>query len=101
MLNRIVSMYLDFAEFQALNRKPMYMRDWIAKLDDFLKLGGRDILTHAGKISHDEALKKAHAEYERYRKVSLSEPSPIERQFLEAVKKMKQLETRTPKRREK
>ncbi len=92
VLNRIVSMYLDFAEFQALNRKPMYMRDWIAKLDDFLKLGGRDILTHAGKISHDEALKKAHAEYERYRKVSLSEPSPIERQFLEAVKKMKQIE---------
>ncbi len=92
VLNRIVSMYLDFAELQALNRTPMYMRDWIAKLDDFLKLSGRDILTHAGKISHDKALGKAHAEYEQYRKERLNEPSRVERQFLEAVKEMKQLE---------
>lgn len=92
VLNRIVSMYLDFAELQALNRTPMYMRDWIAKLDDFLKLNGRDILTHAGKISHDKALGKAHAEYEQYRKERLNEPSRVERQFLEAVKGMKQLE---------
>jgi hypothetical protein len=92
VLNRIVSMYLDFAELQALNRTPMYMRDWIAKLDDFLKLSGRDILTHASKISHDKALGKAHAEYEQYRKERLNEPSRVERQFLEAVKEMKQLE---------
>lgn len=92
VLNRIVSMYLDFAELQALNRTPMYMRDWIAKLDDFLKLSGRDILTHAGKISHDKALGKAHAEYEQYRKERLNEPSRVERQFLEAVKELKQLE---------
>ena len=100
VLNRIVSMYLDFAELQALNRTPMYMRNWIAKLDDFLKLSGRDILTHAGKISHDKALKKAHAEYEQYRKECLNEPSRVERQFLEAVKEMKQIEnTRKRKRR--
>jgi len=92
ILNRIVSMYLDFAELQALNRTPMYMRDWITKLDDFLKLSGRDILAHAGKISHDEALAKAHAEYERYRKERLDESSPVERQFTAAVEKMKQLE---------
>lgn len=92
MLNRIVSMYLDFAELQALNRKPMYMRDWIAKLDDFLKLSERKILTHAGKISHDKALEKAHNEYEKYRKERLNEPSPVERQFIEAVKEMKQIE---------
>jgi len=61
-LNPIVTMYLDFAELQALNRKPMYMRDWIAKLDDFLKVSDRDILTHAGGVSHDEAIQKAHAE---------------------------------------
>ena len=91
MLNRIVSMYLDFAELQALNRKPMYMRDWIAKLDDFLKLSERKILTHAGKISHDKALEKAHIEYEKYRKERLNEPSPAERQFIEAVKEMKQI----------
>lgn len=91
MLNRIVSMYLDFAELQALNRKPMYMCGWIEKLDDFLKLSGRDILTHAGKISHDKALEKAHIEYEKYRKERLNEPSPVERQFIEAVKEMKQI----------
>jgi hypothetical protein len=86
-------MYLEFAELQALGRNPMYMRDWIAKLDDFLKLSGRDILLHVGKISHDKALEKAHAEYEQYREECLNEPSPVERQFLEAVKEMKQIET--------
>ena len=92
ILNRIVSMYLDFAELQALNRKPMYMRDWISKLDDFLKLSGRDILKHAGKISHDKALEKAHAEYKQYSKVRLNEPSQVEQQFLEAVKELEQIE---------
>src|SRR3989339_807269 len=92
ILNRIVSMYLDFAELQALNRKPMYMRDWISKLDDFLKLSGRDILKHAGKISRDKALGKAHAEYKQYCKVRLNEPSPVEQQFLEAVKDLEQIE---------
>ena len=92
VLNRIVNMYLEFAELQALNRKPMYMREWIEKLDDFLKLSGRDILTHAGKISHDKALEKAHAEYEQYLKERLNDPSPVERQFLEAVRKMHQIE---------
>jgi hypothetical protein len=53
LLNRIVTAYLEFAELQALEHKPMYMKDWIAKLDDFLKLSGRQLLTHAGKISHD------------------------------------------------
>jgi len=92
VLNRIVNMYLEFAELQALNRKPMYMREWIEKLDDFLKLSGRDILTHAGKISHDKALEKAHAEYEQYLKERLNEPSPVERKFLEAVREMNQIE---------
>lgn len=92
VLNRIVTMYLDFAELQALNRKPMHMKDWIAKLDDFMKLTGRDILTHAGKISHDKALKKAHAEYEQYLQQCLNEPSHVERQFLEAIKNTKQIE---------
>jgi virulence RhuM family protein len=47
-LNRIVTAYLEFAELQALNRRPMYMADWIAKLDDFLQLSDRQILRHAG-----------------------------------------------------
>lgn len=92
VLNRIVNMYLEFAELQALDRKPMYMQKWIEKLDDFLKLSGRDILTHAGKISHDKALEKAYAEYEQYRKERLNEPSRVEQQFLEAVREMKQIE---------
>jgi len=92
VLNRIVSMYLEFAELQALSRKPMYMREWITKLDDFLKVSGRDILKHTGKVSHEKALEKAYAEYEKYQKERLNEPSPVERQFLEAVKEMKQIE---------
>jgi len=64
VLNRVVTAYLEFAELQALDRKPMYMRDWIAKLDDFLRLGGRDILTHAGQISHEDAVKKSELEFE-------------------------------------
>ncbi len=87
-LNRIVTAYLEFAELQALNRKPMYMRDWIAKLDDFLKMSGREILTHAGKISHEEAVKKAELEFERYRTLHANEPSQVEKDFEEAIKKL-------------
>ncbi len=92
MLNRIVTAYLEFAEVQALNRRPMTMKDWIAKLDDFLKLSGRDILTHAGTISHDKALKKAHEEYEKYRAARMDAPSEAEKDFLEAEKEIKRIE---------
>lgn len=95
-LNRIVTIYLDFAELQALNRKPMYMKDWIAKLDEFLKVSERDILTHVGKISHEAVIEKARIEYEKFRKRSLEEPSPVERHFIEAVKEVKKLEQKKP-----
>jgi len=95
-LNRIVSIYLDFAELQALNRKLMYMNDWIAKLDDFLSISERDILTHSGMVSHEQALEKARAEYELYRKQMLEAPSSVERHFIEAVKEVKQLEKQKP-----
>jgi hypothetical protein len=65
-LNLIVSAYLDFAELQARSHRPMHMADWITKLDDFIRLSDRDILLHSGRISHQEAEKQAHAEYERY-----------------------------------
>ena len=91
-LNRIVTMYLDFAELQALNRKPMYMRDWITKLDDFLKISDRDILTHAGKISRDEAMKIAHTEYTIYRKQMLEEPSLVEVHFRKVIEEAKKIE---------
>ena len=60
--------------------------DWIAKLDDFLKISDRDILTHAGKINYEDALAIAYAEYEKYRQQRLNETSPVERHFLEAIK---------------
>ena len=91
-LNRIVTVYLEFAELQALNRTPMYMNNWIAKLDEFLQLSGRQILTHAGGISHNEALDKARAEYVKYRKTLLMEASPVERHFLKTVEELKKIE---------
>jgi hypothetical protein len=92
ILNRIVTFYLEFAELQALDRKPMYMRDWIVKLDDFLKLSGRELLDHAGTVSHEQALEKAHAEYAVYRQQHLNAPSPVEKHFLEAVQAVADIE---------
>ena len=92
ILNRIVTLYLEFAELQAIQRRTMTMQDWIDKLDDFLKLSGRNILDHAGKISHDSAMEKAHAEYEKYRNNQLAQPTEVERLFIEAEKEIKRLE---------
>jgi len=66
ILNRMVSAYLDIAEINALDRKPMTMKDWIVELDSFLKMTRKEILSTSGKISHEQALKKAHEEYEKY-----------------------------------
>ncbi len=88
ILNRIVMAYLEFAEIQALERNPMYMSDWIAKLDDFLKLSGRKLLTHAGNISHKQALTKAQLEYEKHRTMQINLPSPVEEDFEKAIKKL-------------
>jgi hypothetical protein len=87
-LNRIVNAYLEFAELQALNRKPMTMKDWISKLDDFLKLSGRELLNHAGKISAEDAKEKAEAEYARYRKLIDSQPRPVDADFEQTIKKL-------------
>ncbi len=90
-LNRIVVAYLELAEVRALNRQPMYMRDWIAKLDDFLRLGGRDILTHVGKVSHEQAVQKAELEFEKFHRAELAAPSQVEKDFDAAVKELKKL----------
>lgn len=92
VLNRIVTAYLEVAELQALNHNPMTMQDWIERLQKFLTLTGRDILTHAGKISHDTALEKAHEEYEKFRVRQLEEPSEVERYFVEIESKLKRIE---------
>lgn len=91
ILNRIVSMYLDFAELQALNRTPMYMKDWITKLDEFLKLSGRNILEHAGSIVHADAIHKARLEYEKWHRDQLSQPTAAEKHFVEALQELKQI----------
>ncbi|WP_425991024.1 virulence RhuM family protein [Brevundimonas sp. TWP2-3-2] len=90
-LNRIVTAYLEFAELQALSRKAMTMQGWITKLDDFLRLGDRDILTHAGRISADVAKTKAQAEYEMWHDRQLEQPSAVERHFIEATQAAKQI----------
>lgn len=90
-LNRIVSMYLDFAELQAKGRKPMYMKDWITKLDAFLNISERDILTHAGKISSELAQAKASEEYSRFHARSINEMSEVEKHFIESVEKTEKL----------
>lgn len=92
ILNRIVTMYLEFAELQALNRSPMYMRDWIVKLDEFIKLTGREILSHAGTVSHDRALEKAYQEYENFHQEQINKPSEVEKHFLQVEKEIQQLE---------
>lgn len=88
ILNRIVSLYLDFAELQAVERKPMYMRDWIAKLDEFLRVSGRGILTNKGLISHEQALAKAKEEYKRFRAAQADAPLPVDSHFADAVAKL-------------
>lgn len=90
MLNLVVSAYLDFADMQARRRIPMYMKDWIALLDDFLKLSKHEILSHKGRVSAGQALEKAKVEYEKYKQKSTDELSEIEKHYvqqLEAINK--------------
>ena len=74
-LNNLAEQYLIFAEGQAMRRIPMHMLDWIRKLDGFLNINDRDILTHAGKISHEMAQQRAEAEYEQYHRRRIAEQS--------------------------
>jgi hypothetical protein len=90
-LNKIVTAYLDFAEVQALNQHPLYMIDWIAKLDDFLKLSERQILKHAGKISHGTAIQRAETEYLKYQETQSSQLSQVEKDFLIEAKKIEKI----------
>ncbi len=82
-LNRIVSLYLDFAEMQAEEHRPMYMKDWINILDDFLRISRKDILTHVGKISAKLAKEKADQEYDKFKERTKNNLSPVEIHFLE------------------
>lgn len=91
-LNLIVSAYLDFAELQAMSRKPMAMADWIAKLDDFIRMTDRQILTHAGKIPHETAKLKAEAELEKFRMAQAAMPQPVDQHFAAVIDELKKIE---------
>ena len=85
MLNNIVSGYFDFAEIQAIRHKAMYMEDYIKQLDSILSSTGEKLLTDAGKISHNQAIEKAKAEYKKYQVKTLS---PVEEAYLETIKEI-------------
>jgi hypothetical protein len=87
ILNRIVSAYLEFAELQAIRKVPMHMKDWITKLDDFIKMTGSELLENAGKISQLEAENKALAEYAKYKENTNNELSEVEKHFIEEITK--------------
>lgn len=91
-LNKIVSAYLDIAEVRALAHEPMYMKDWLETIDDYLKMTRRDILTTKGHVTHKQAIDKAHAEYEKYWKKREEQLSPVERHFIESIKELEALE---------
>jgi hypothetical protein len=90
-LNRIVNLYIEFAELQALNRKPMTMRHWIEKLDEFLEISGRELLDHAGRISAETAKLKAEMEFDRYRALTDAQPRPVDADFEQTVKRLQKM----------
>lgn len=98
VLNRIVSAYLEFAELQASNRRPMHMTDWGTKLDEYLKLASRDVLRGAGSVSHEDAIEKAQREFDAFSTVRANLPSPVEAHFEEAVREVETLAKRRPRR---
>jgi hypothetical protein len=85
-LNRLVTSYLEFAELQARNGKLMKMADWANKLNNFLKLSDFNVLTHAGKISAEQAKQKAKQEYDKFRKVIDLQPSQVDKDLADAMK---------------
>jgi hypothetical protein len=87
-LNNLVEQYLIFAEGQAMRRVPMHMRDWIAKLNGFLTLNERSILTHAGKISHELAKEVAEAEYEKFHREQIKQADQAGGDFDKAIKQL-------------
>jgi hypothetical protein len=87
VLNRIVNLYIEYAELQALERKPMRMQDWLSKLDEFLKITGRQLLDHAGQISAANA--KAELEYVSYRQQQDLLPRAVDADFERVAKQLK------------
>lgn len=87
-LNNLVEQYLVFAEGQAMRRIPMHMTDWVKKLDGFLTINDREILNHAGRISHEMAKELAEQEYQKFQAKRIEESAKIESDFDKAVKQI-------------
>ena len=94
ILNRIVSMYLDYAELQAIEQRTMTMNDWVKELNYFLTMNRKDILNGAGKISHEEAMNHAKKEYDKYKDRIALKPSEVELHYLESIKDLEKLENK-------
>ncbi len=90
-LNNLVEQYLIFAEGQAMRRIVMHMADWIKKLDAFLNLNDRDILTHAGRVSHEMAQVKADDEYAKFKTLEATKPQPVDVDFDRAMQDLNKL----------
>ena len=90
-LNKIVTAYLDIAEVRALNKEPMYMKDWLDTIDDYLKMTRRDILISSGHVSHKQAIEKAHAEYDKYKSRLDDTLSPVEKDFIESIDRLEHI----------
>ena len=94
ILNRLVSMYLDYAELQAIEQKTMTMSDWVKELNYFLTMNRKDILKDSGKISHEEAMNHARKEYNKYKDKIALKPSEVELHYLESIKDLEKLENK-------
>lgn len=94
ILNRIVSMYLDYAELQAIEEKPMTMQDWIKELNYFLTMNRKDILKGAGKVSHEKTLNHAKKEYDKYKNRIALKPSEVELHYLQSIKDLEMIDTK-------
>lgn len=85
ILNRMVTAWLEIAEIQAMNRQPMYMKDWLVRLDSFLTLTGKNVLNKAGNISHESAIEKAYIEYEKYKERMRNELTKVEKDYIRQI----------------
>lgn len=91
-LNKIVTAYLDIAEVRALNHEPMYMKDWLETVDEYLKMTRKDILTAKGSVTHIQAVEKAHREYVKYKQKQEEQISPVEQHFIESIRELEKIE---------
>lgn len=94
ILNRIVSMYLDYAELQVIEEKTMTMQDWIKELNYFLTMNRKDILKDSGKVSHEDAMCHAKLEYNKYKNRISLKPSEVELHYLESIKDLEKIDNK-------